>query len=321
MTERERLGMFQGLFSVILLGLAATSSKFLLDYISSELLVLVGEILSIATIFLLFGIAPELKKILKFKKKTLIALFFTSILTGAIIPFSFMKGLSLTNATDAVMIASMSGIVTGIFASIFLKDKMSAEKIAGILFMFLGISIISTKGFANGMDFNTGYYFLFGSILAVSTSTIIFKKFLTHVSTDITVLSRNLWGIILMLLVFPMFLKLDYNIDVIWNDQELLLILVGYAIFILLTAHFLWYKSLEKIKASMSSLLIFLKPLFGVIFAVLILKEDFDKFHLIGGILIIIGLIFSMFHRKKYTKIDDESFHKKHHWIPHWLHF
>lgn len=319
MTERERLGIFQGLFSVILLGLAATSSKFLLDYLSPELLVLVGEVLSILTIFLLFGLAPELKKVLKFKKKTLIALFFTSILTGAIVPFSFMKGLSLTSATDAVMIASMSGIVTGIFASIFLKDKISIEKVAGILFMFLGVSIIATKGFSSGLNFNSGYYFLFGGILGVSTSTIIFKKFLTHVSTDVTVLSRNLWGIILMVLIFPMFLNLDFNMDKILNDQKLLLILVGYAVFILLTAHFLWYKSLEKIKTSVSSLLVFLKPLFGVIFAVLILKEDFDKFHVIGGMLIIIGLIFSMFHRKKHGQIEEQ--HKKHHWIPHWLHF
>lgn len=319
MSERERLGLFQGLFSVILLSLASTSAKFLLNYISPELLVLLGEGLSILTIFLLFGLAPELKKILKFKKKTLLALFFTSILTGAIIPFSFMKGLSLTTATDAVMIASMSGIVTGIFATIFLKEKISWAKIAGILFMFLGVSIIATKGFSNLLNFNSGYYFLFGSILGVSISTIIFKKFLTHISTDVTVLSRNFWGIILMVLIFPFFLNLNYEMNVIWNDQKLLLILIGYAVFVLLTAHFLWYKSLEKIKASVSSLLIFLKPLFGVIFAVLILKEDFDQFHLIGGVLIIIGLIFSIYHRKKHGLIDDH--YKKHHWIPHWLHF
>lgn len=320
MTDRERLGLFQGIFSVILLALASTSAKFLLEYISPELLVLLGEGLSIVTIFLLFGLAPEFKKIFKFKKKTLIALFCSSVLTGALIPFFFMKGLLMTTATDAVMIASMSGIVTGIFASIFLKEKISLEKILGTIFMFSGVAIIATKGFDNGIHFGPGYYFLFASILAVSVATIIFKKFLTHISTDIAVLSRNFWGVLLMLFIFPLFLDLDFSFDAILNDQKLLLIIIGYGVFILLTAHLFWYKSLEKIKASMSSLLIFLKPLFGVIFAVLILKEGFDRFHLIGGILIVTGLIFSMYHRKKHEQID-EHFHKKHHWIPHWLHF
>jgi drug/metabolite transporter (DMT)-like permease len=317
MKPRERLGLFQGIFSVILLSLASVSSKFLLDYISPELLILLQECMAVITILLLFGLSLEIKKVLKFKKKTITVLIIFSLLTGALAPFLMLKGLLITTATDAILIASMTGVVTGVLASIFLKDKISVEKILGIIFMFTGVIIIATKGLENGLNVGTGYYFLLGGVLSISIATILFKKFLIHISTDIIVLSRNFGGILCMLLLIPFFVKVNYEIDVIFKETELMLILISYAIFILLTADFLWYKSLEKIKVSTSALLVFLKPLFGVIFAIIILKEVFDKFHVIGGALIIIGLLFSTIHHEEH---NIQKNYKKHYWLPHWFH-
>lgn len=319
MNYREKLGLLQGFTSVILFSLSFVVAKILLEHISPESLVLLREIVSVIVVVMLFGFTPELKKILKFKTKTKIFLILFSILSGALTPFLFLKGLSMTAATDTILINSMGGIMTGVLATIFLKDKISLEKILGTIFMFAGVIIISTHGFSNGLNISLGYFFIFGSVLSSSSANIFFKKFLVPISTDIVVLSRNFWGIICMLLIFPFFVDLNYEVSAILNDTNLLTIFIAYAIFILLTAQFLWYKSLEKIKASISSTLIFLNPFFGVIFAVLILKEDFTGFHLIGGSLIIIGLIFSIYHRKKHGPLLNHK--QTPHWLPHWLHF
>ncbi len=318
MTPREKLGFLQGLLSVFLISLSAIAAKVLLQTISPTSLILIREILSVLVILMIFGLSIELKKILKFKQKTHLVLFISSILSGALMPFWFLKGLSITPASDTALISSMSGIVAGVLSSIFLKDKISLEKIIGTVLMFVGVSIIATHNFQNGLVISHGYYYLFASVLAGAVSTILFKKHLTHLSTDITVLSRNFWGIIFLIGILPFLTTMDFNFKEIQFDQKTVLILISYAIFTLLIANFLWYKSLEKIKVSSSSILIFLKPLLGVILAYFILNEKIAKFHFLGGIFIIGGLIFSMLHHKKYGQ--QELREKLHKLLPH-FHF
>jgi drug/metabolite transporter (DMT)-like permease len=318
MTKIERLGLFQGLLSVFLISLSSIAAKILLKDIPSESLIIIREILSVLVIFMIFGLSVEFKKIAKFKKHTLIILVISSILSGAITPFLFLKGLAITPASDTALISSMSGIVAGIMSSIFLKDKISLEKILGACFMFLGVTIIATHNFQNGLGVSFGYYLLFGSILSGAVATILFKKFLTHLSTDIIVLSRNILGIILLLGIFPFLIPIDYDFQSIKFNQKTILIFVSYAIFTLMIADFLWYKALGKIKISSSSILIFLKPLLGVILAYFILSEKIAGFHFLGGSLIIAGLIMSMFHHKKYSKSE---IREKIHQLFHHFHF
>ncbi len=315
MNPRERLGLWQGFLSVFLISLSAIAAKILLKTIPAETLVLVREILSVLVVFMIFGLFVEFKKFAKFKKKTHLFLIISSILSGGIMPFLFLKGLSLTPASDTALISSMGGILAGILSAIFIKnDKISREKILGALFMFLGVTIIATRNFQNGLNIGLGYYFLFGSILSGAISTILFKKFLTHLSTDIIVLSRNFWGIVILLGVFPFLIDIDCNLQDINFDQKTILIFISYAIFTLMVANFLWYKALEKIKVSSSSILTFLKPLLGVILAHFILQEKIAGFHLVGGVLILTGLIFSMQHHKKYSSPDiRERIHKLFH--------
>ena len=304
MNPKERLGLWQGFISVFLISLSAIAAKVLLHTVSAESLVLVREILSVIVIFMIFGLSAEFKKIAKFKPKTHFILTISSILTGAVMPLLFLKGLSLTPASDTALISSMSGIVAGILSSIFLKDKLSLEKIVGALFMFLGVTIIATHNFQNGLTITTGYYFLFGSILAGAISTILFKKYLIHVSTDIIVGLRNIWGVFILLGIIPFWLPFDYDFRMIFSDQKTILIFVSYAIFTLMVANFLWYKSLEKIKVSSSSVLVFLKPLLGVILAYFILQEKIADFHLWGGLMIIVGLALSILHHKKHGSLE-----------------
>ncbi len=304
MNTRERFGLFQGFLSIILISLSAIAAKVLLKDISAETLILVREILSVLVVFMIFGLSVEFKKIIKFKKKTHLVLIISSILSGAFMPLLFLKGLTITPVSDTALISSMNGIFAGILSSIFLKDKISLEKILGAGFMFLGVSIIATHGFALGLKIGTGYYFLFGSIFSGAVSTILFKKYLTHLSTDIIVLSRNFWGILFLIGIFPFIVPLDYDLQEIKLDSKTILIFISYAIFTLMVANFLWYKSLEKIKVSTSSLLIFLRPLIGVILAYFILREKIYSFHFWGGISIIIGLIFLMIHRKKHYSLE-----------------
>jgi len=72
-----------------------------------------------------------------------------------------------------------------------------------------------------------------------------------------------------------------------------------YVIFVIVGAQLLWYKSLEVISTTKASIIHLLLPVFGILFSILILKEEILDYHMWGGLSILAGLIFTMWHHKK----------------------
>ena len=66
-----------------------------------------------------------------------------------------------------------------------------------------------------------------------------------------------------------------------------------------LASFFFWIKGIATIGANRAGIFLHLMPIFGALMAMIIFKEKFMFFHLIGAVLILIGILLS--NKKNYA--------------------
>ena len=305
-------GIIIGILSIIFVSTYSVFGKILLENFSPEILATIAQALSVLVIFFFFGFFPELKKIHKLPPKDLFWLLILSILAAVIAPLFLFKGLGETQVINSVMIGRLEPVFAGIIAFLWLKESFTKYQILGILFMFLGIFIVITKGFISEVILNRGDIFIVISSLSWAIATTIFKKKLSHLLPELVVLIRNLVGAIVLFFIihFVFNTQSDINIPL---DASVLIPLGIFSLFTIVLAQIFWYKSLELIPASLASSFGLIGPFVGVSLAIVLLGESFQSHHFIGGLFVIFGLLFTIIHRQKHPKYHILS--KIKHWV------
>jgi len=174
-----------------------------------------------------------------------------------------------------------------IFATIimhFLGERINGVKLISILLAFGGIILILDP---TEMSLNLGIYVallsgLFYGILAVTS-----KLSTKLVSSKELVLYQT---IIASALTFPFLFAFKFSFTL----YTAIIVLVA-ALVNTLLALFLWYDALTKISVQLASVLSYLDPVFAIIFAYIFLAQMPSTMTIVGGILIIVGGIISIF--------------------------
>ena len=96
-----------------------------------------------------------------------------------------------------------------------------------------------------------------------------------------------------LIIVFPQFLYEYSNGKLIQIDINLIYILIFLALFPSIGSYYCWAGAVSIIGANRAGIFLSLIPLFSTIMAIFFYNEKFQLFHLIGAILIILGLFLS----------------------------
>lgn len=306
-------GVIAAVFSMIFLSTYSVFGKILLQSLTPETLAAVSQGLSVLTIFIFFGFFPEIRDIIRLPQLDKIWLLVVSILSAVIAPLLLLQGLLSTSATNSVIIGRLEPVFAGLISFIWLKEKATIHQIIGALVMFVGVMYIITKGFGVSFDYNQGDLFIIGSALSWAFATNIFKKKLHHIVPELVVLFRNIIGTIILFFLIPFMFNVQHDMAPLLESKTAFTI-IFFSLFTIILAQFLWYSALELIPASLASSIGLLSPFFGVLFAIVILREDILPYHYIGGILVMIGLVFTVYHHQQHPK------HQLIEKVKHWTH-
>ena len=211
-------------------------------------------------------------------------------------------GLIYTSPIISSAIIAMIPLVTPIAAAIFLKERLSAMNIVGLIVSFTGVIVMLLN---KDMEFSAsplGIMFLFLTVLvAVGYSIALIK--LTHLYKPMTVTwMQNIIGMIYFIpLVFIMekFMPSDFG-----NVRAYIVPLVCLGIFCSAIAYALWAYAYSKLGASKANVYTNLIPVFTAIFSYIILIfnrdnmdiSDIEAYELnvqkIAGIALVVGGLF-----------------------------
>ena len=236
------------------------------------------------------------KEIIKYKDTILnnLPLLFLLGLTsvGLYNSFTYLSLIHTQVINSSLFNAAIPAIII-LLCFLFKIEKTNKFQILGLIISVCGILAIITKlklDILLSLDFNTGDLIMIGGVITwgVYSTLLKKKKFTLPLLTLVHVICT--FGLIS---VFPQFLYELSNGQVINFDIDLVYTLIFLALFPSIGSYYCWAGAVSIIGANRAGISLSLIPLFSSIMAILIYDEKFQFFHLIGAILIILGLFLS----------------------------
>lgn len=197
-----------------------------------------------------------------------------------------------TSAINMALIGTTSSpIFATIMAVIFLKERLNAFRIIGILICIAGIILLLSQGSwekLSSFSFSTGDLWILAGALAFAVYNILVRKKPTGISAINFLFVIFLFGTILLLPAYITELTLTDPVQ--WNGY-----VIGSIIYLGLGTSVIsflcWNAALQKLGTGTTVLFGNLIPLFSTLEAVWLLGEQINTIHVISGLLVIGGLI------------------------------
>lgn len=212
------------------------------------------------------------------------------------------NGMLLSKGTSTAIINALNPVVTCLFAYVLLKEKLSKKKMIAVLLSLLGF-IVSIQFRLTTMS--EGSFFLIGSLLSYSFSTILVKKKVIKISSLQISFYSLLFGSLQLLLMSYLKEGLPLESFVHLSLKEWVLFIsvsiCGFAFI-----QFVQMEAVKRLGPANTSFYLNLNPIFTYITSLLFLKEKLDYYQVIGFTLMLISLFYA---REKGNKTS--AFHLK----------
>ncbi len=291
MKNEKMLPIFSGLVFTLIFGFSFMFSKIVLD--------LMTPIEMIAYRFLIATLVLNLLKLLKIIKIDLkgknIKVVLLASLGEPVMYFIFESlGLNLTSSFEAGLVISLIPVVTTVFSVIFLKEVLKGIQVlfillsvSGVVFINLMKENLSLSGSFLGIIFLLVAVFASGfyNITSKKASTSFTPIEITYVMMHVGAITFNIILIINNLIkgtmnsYFTPLLSLKAIIPILYL-----------AILSSIVAFFLVNYSISKMKVSQFAVLGNFTTIVSIFAGVFILKEDFLWYHIVGSVMILLGV-------------------------------
>ena len=236
------------------------------------------------------------KEILKHKNvilSNLPLLFFLALTSvGLFNSFTYLS-LVYTQVINASLFNTAIPAIIILLCFILKIEKTNKYQIYGLIISVLGILSIITKlnlEIIYSLDFNKGDLIMIGGVISwgLYSSFLKKKKFTLPLLTLVHILCT-----LGLIFIFPQFIYEFSQGQTINFDINLFYILIFLALFPSIGSYYCWAGAVAIIGANRAGIFLSLIPLFSTIMAIFFYNEQFQIFHLIGAILIILGLFLS----------------------------
>lgn len=229
---------------------------------------------------------PENIKISKSQMKMAITLGIVGMIGYHLL---FFEALKHTSASNASMIAAMNPMLTALFSSLLVSEKLGYRKISFLALAFIGVILTITNWDINiilSMQFNIGDLIMMAAVTCWALYAILVKKFMPNFSP----LQLSTYSFIsCAVLLFPLYSYQGFS-HIADVSREGWLAVLYMAVFATVIGYLIQQISIKKIGASATSIFINLVPIFSIILAFVILGENLSVTKLVSGFIIIFSV-------------------------------
>jgi drug/metabolite transporter (DMT)-like permease len=206
-------------------------------------------------------------------------------------------GLLFTDAARSVIFVYMSPFVVAIGAHFFLRgDRLNSLKILGLVLAFTGIVAVFS-----GRPHTAKPTMFIGDVLEIvaaffwGTTTIYIKRFMAEKIHPINTFLYQLVFSIPILFILSLILEPQWVTKI---DLAIAVNLFYQSVIVAFMSFFVWFKLIHSYAVSRLAAFTFLTPLFGVLFGILFLNEEFTTSLMIGLPLVSLGIFFVNWRRR-----------------------
>jgi Permeases of the drug/metabolite transporter (DMT) superfamily len=284
-------------FAMIIAGSSVVVSKLLVQTLP---VFLASECSLIVALTILVPLTCMTKKdIPKIGIKTISVLFLQSA-TGIFIFRVFLFfGLKFTSAIESSLITSTSPAMVGLLAFFLLKEKLSLNRVIGIIFVVVGLLIVNVYSSAtissniNSMKGN--------ALILIAIAGEALFSILSKMTNNIPPIYRTTLITLFAAVFFIPFSIYDIlHFDFTKINYTAFLSILYYGTFVSVISYILWFKGISKVPASNAAVFTGIMSVSSILLSSIILKERILHSHIISLIFIIFGICFSCSSSKDY---------------------
>jgi drug/metabolite transporter (DMT)-like permease len=199
-------------------------------------------------------------------------------------------GLLYTDAARSVLFLYLSPCVVAIGAHFLLKgDRLTLPKTVGLLLAFTGILVVF-----RGRPKTAKATMLLGDTLQIAAAvlwgatTLYIKKFMAKRVEPIHTFLYQLFFSIPILLILSIILEPRWIYRI---DASIIASLLYQSVVIAFITYLVWFKLIHRYSVSRLSAFTFLTPIFGVLFGILLLHEEFTLSLMVGLPMVSMGIL------------------------------
>lgn len=253
-------------------------------------LVFVSELLVLLFVLVTFGALPILRTCASLKGKDLAWLVVAGLLNGLVAPALWFTGLSLTTAVNAGFFSKIEMVFLMGCAALFLGERITRTHVVAMATMLAGMSVISLRGFTDGLHVQAGDLIVVCAALTFATGSVLCRKYLRHVRPHILLGARSGTAIAGFLLLTP-FIPRSLAGEVAALPAALVPALVGFGFISRFVNSVAFYEALKRLPISTISLSLAIDVILGTAVAWAMLGEALHWYHFLGGGFILLGIL------------------------------
>jgi len=194
-------------------------------------------------------------------------------------------GLRTISAGLSALVVSSNPVLTAVLATIFLDERMTWRKAAGLVLGVAGVALVVADRVSLGTEGLSGVSFTVGALVSLVAGTIAYKVLKPKGSLWIGNGIQNLAaGVVLI----PFAVLSDASAIVL--SWHLLAAFIFLVLLVSVFAYLIWFYLLDACGATVASSYHFLMPPLGMLFGWLILGEHIAAHDLVGVIPVVIGI-------------------------------
>ena len=201
--------------------------------------------------------------------------------------------LNFTQVISGVLMISTIPVMIMFISSILKIERTNIFQILGVICSFVGVILIITKANFDllvNLDFNKGDLTMVVAMLSWATYSALLKK-RKHELSQLSLLEVIItFGLIFLIPIYITEYSLGFEITL---NKPFILVLIYVVLFPGLAAFICWIKGISLIGPNRSGVFLHLMPILSALMAMIIFKEKFMLYHLLGAFFILSGIILS----------------------------
>ena len=200
-----------------------------------------------------------------------------------------VTGLQYTTAVNTGWIIGTAPVFIAILGSIFFKEKLTVQKISGIMIAFAGLLLLISKGEITELGFIThkGDFLILASAFTWSVYSMVNKKITINYSPVMTILFLF---IMMAIIIGPFTVSNEYFLAISHLSLKAWSAVLFLGIFCSGISYVLWAKSLSEMEATKTGAFLYFEPFVTVIAAWLMLDEKITAMIILSGLIIMLGV-------------------------------
>jgi drug/metabolite transporter (DMT)-like permease len=184
------------------------------------------------------------------------------------------------------MVIGANPVLTAVLATVFLGDRMSWRKAAGLVLGVSGVAFVVEGRLAGGLEDPVGIGFTVAALISLVGGTILFKKL---APTGGLWVGNGVQSLAAGCATLPFAFAFESVGDIV-PSWRLMAALIYLSLFVSTFAYLLWFCLLNVAGATAASSYHFLMPPLGVLFGWLLLGEHVALADLLGIVPVAIGI-------------------------------